>query len=252
MELTRKCPLCEAEISYPNTSMYNRANRENRCCKACSYKKSPACQKRILSYDRNCPKCGKHLTYKVYFTWWWANKHDQPCRSCAKLGKTMPDGFSEKMSSLMRGENNPMYGRHHTQQVKDFISQNNRCNRSKSGQTTSEETREKMRTAKLKWIDEHGSGPAYNPAACAFMDLLKPDYNFQHALNGGEFRVCGYSVDGYDAEKNVVFEYDEPHHFVKKTWELKKRDIARMERIKKELGCTFLRYDERKNVLKEA
>ena len=108
-----------------------------------------------------------------------------------------------------------------------------------------------MRTAKLKWIDEHGSGPAYNPAACAFMDLLKPDYNFQHALNGGEFRVCGYSVDGYDAEKNVVFEYDEPHHFVKKTWELKKRDIARMERIKKELGCTFLRYDERKNVLKE-
>lgn len=145
-----------------------------------------------------------------------------------------------------------MYGHRHTQEVKDFISENNRGNRSKLGQIVTDKSKKRMREAALRRIDCIGAGPSYNPAACAFMDSLKPDYNFQHALNGGEFRVCGYSVDGYDREKNIVFEYDEPHHFEKKLWTLKKRDVKRMDEIKKELGCRFLRYDERKNVLKEA
>ena len=30
---------------------------------------------------------------------------------------------------------------------------------------------------------------------------------------GGGIEICGYKVDGYDKEKNIVFEYDEKHHY---------------------------------------
>jgi NUMOD3 motif len=161
----------------------------------------------------------------------------------------MPPGFAEKISKLVRGKNNPMYGHHHTQEVKDFISKNNTVNKSKLGKITTEESKRKMREAALNRIERLGRCPSYNTEACSYMDSLRPIYNFQHALNGGEFHMCGYSVDGYDKEKILVFEYDEPHHYIKKTWQLKERDIKRMDEIRQKMGCGFLRYDERNNRL---
>ena len=98
-----------------------------------------------------------------------------------------------------------------------------------------------------KWHEENAM------ARSGIAQLIGADAD-EIALSNNTTTGIGAIAMGYpwDKEKNVVFEYDEPHHFIKKTWELKKRDIARMERIKKELGCTFLRYDERKSVLKEA
>lgn len=75
------------------------------------------------------------------------------------------------------------------------------------------------------------------------MDNMRPNYNFQHALNGGEYKVLGYSVDGYDVYKNVVFEYDERRHF-DRIGNLKPDDVERMRLIKNELKCTFLRFNE--------
>ena len=70
----------------------------------------------------------------------------------------------------------------------------------------------------------------------------KNGYNFRHALNGGEYYIkeIGYWVDGYDKEKNVVIEVDEPHHF-KSDGTLQEKDLIRQKEIEDFLKCKFIR-----------
>lgn len=83
----------------------------------------------------------------------------------------------------------------------------------------------------------------FNPDACTIIDEYGAanGYNFQHALNGGEYNVPNtpYRVDGYDFEQNVVIEIDESHHFV--SGNLKPADVERQYIIIKELNCKFIR-----------
>jgi len=92
-----------------------------------------------------------------------------------------------------------------------------------------------------KTIDEWK--PSYNSDACDLIEDYgkKHGYEFQHAENGGEYRIknLGYWVDGYDEEKNVVVEADEPHHY--RNGELRKKDKRRQKQIMNELGCKFIR-----------
>jgi hypothetical protein len=83
--------------------------------------------------------------------------------------------------------------------------------------------------------------PNFNKNACRIIDEYGNEYGyrFQHALNGGEIRVIGYSLDGYDKKKNVVIEYYENAH--KKRW---RRDLIRKRRIVKHLGCKFIELKE--------
>ena len=66
-------------------------------------------------------------------------------------------------------------------------------------------------------------------------------YDFQHAMNGGEFKVPGtrYCVDGYDEARNTVIECDEQHHYI--NGKLRKKDKERQTEIEEILGCKFLR-----------
>jgi len=113
------------------------------------------------------------------------------------------------------------------------------------GKKRSEEIRRKMRLAHIKRVKNVNGQifPAYNPKACAVIEEYgkKHGYNFRHAENGGEFRIkgLGYWVDGYDAEKNVVIEYDEPAHY--QNDKLKEKDIRRQQEIQEHLGCEFIR-----------
>jgi hypothetical protein len=109
------------------------------------------------------------------------------------------------------------------------------------GKYHSKETKQRMREKRLSqftngWV-------AYNPNACARIDEYgkQHGYNFQHAENGGEVRVIGYSVDGYDKDKNVVIEYYEKHHNKPKH---KLRDAQRKRRIIDHLGCKFIELKE--------
>jgi hypothetical protein len=83
--------------------------------------------------------------------------------------------------------------------------------------------------------------PNFNIQACKVIEEYgkENNYNFQHALNGGEFHIkqLGYWVDGYDANKNVVIEYYEKHHTTPK-W--KEKDKKRMENIIEALKCKFI------------
>ena len=119
--------------------------------------------------------------------------------------------------------------------------------------SNSEECKKKHRINYLKRLEENGGvQPFYNINACEVIDEYgkQNGYNFQHGLNGGEVSFIGYFVDGYDKEKNVVFEYDEPPHYNSLN-ELKDKDIKRMANIKKHLNCKFIRYNEKLNEIRE-
>jgi hypothetical protein len=115
----------------------------------------------------------------------------------------------------------------------------------------SELHRERLREAKLNQIKKLGTINNYNLSACKFIDDLnkKFGWSLQHALNGGEVVVTGYCLDGYDREKNIVFEYDESRHNAPSK---KSFDLKRQNRIIDKIHPTmFIRYNERFNTLKD-
>jgi len=110
------------------------------------------------------------------------------------------------------------------------------------------EVRKKMRFAKIKWIENNKNNglpmfPGFNKKACQIIENYGKEngYNFQHAMNGGEYFISelGYWVDGYDKDKNVVIEYYEPFH---------RNQLERDERRKQEiinyLNCDFIEIKE--------
>lgn len=87
--------------------------------------------------------------------------------------------------------------------------------------------------------------PNYNPSPIPILEEKAKELgitDLQHAENGGEFHIkeLGYWVDGYSAEKNIVIEYDEPHH--KHQVE---KDNRREQEIIDYLGCEFIRIAEK-------
>jgi hypothetical protein len=120
------------------------------------------------------------------------------------------------------------------------------------GKARSEETKYKIRLATIRDLQKKGIVGRiknHNPFACKFIDTLNKDrgWNLQHALNGGEVELYGYFVDGYDKEKNIVFEYDEPNHNKSSR---KEKDIIRQNRIINTIKPSlFIRYDEASNKL---
>lgn len=249
MAYTKPCPSCGDILTYPEKYLYNRSIRENRKCRSCASKQVNE-PRRIKSFTRRCPSCNILLEYSVYHTWWWANKYNQVCRTCGHIGKRLSEKTKQKISLATQKEKNPMYGYHHTEVVKSFISNRNKGNKSKSGQVCDADTKMNMRTAAIKRIKIQGTSRSYNPLACDFMDSMK-SYNFIHARNSGdEYRYRGYFADGYDEIKNIWFEYDEPYHFTK-DGTLKHKDVNRMIEILTYLGCRFIRYNEREKLLTE-
>lgn len=112
------------------------------------------------------------------------------------------------------------------------------------GKTHTKETKRKQRISTLNYIhDTKGQvSPRYNKSSISILKSKAIELgitDLQHAENGGEFQVLGYFVDGYSKEKNIVIEYDEPHHF--KNGKLRDKDIQRQKEIEEFLGCKFVR-----------
>lgn len=115
----------------------------------------------------------------------------------------------------------------------------------------SDETKAKMRLVWKNYIEQFGQSMkcGYSKKGCKYIDQLNEKYgwNLQHAENGGEYEFDGYFIDGYDKERNIAFEYDEPHHY-ENVYEniLVERDLYRQNYIIEHLGCEFYRYNEKK------
>ena len=115
--------------------------------------------------------------------------------------------------------------------------------------TKNQRIRRKLR---LEQIKNSFGGINFNKKSLEFINNLnkKFGWNLQHLLNGGEKWIAGYSVDGYDKEKNVVFEYDEKHHYYVVDGTLKPKDIERQQNIINKIHPkSFIRYNERNNKL---
>ena len=121
-----------------------------------------------------------------------------------------------------------------------------------TGRKHTPETKEKMRVSAMNYLKEmkNVTCPRYNINSIQFMNLLNEErgWNLQHAENGGEVEICGYYVDGYDKEKNIVFEYDEPRHYTDiNNSILYEKDIERQNTIIEKLNCEFYRYNVEKD-----
>ena len=112
------------------------------------------------------------------------------------------------------------------------------------------EVKRKIRVATIKNRKKLGLSefkPMYNLAACKIFDQIaeRTGTKIQHGANGGEFHIehLGYWVDGYDKENNIVYEYDEKHHF--RNQKQIDRDLRRQKEIEDYLKCTVIRirYD---------
>jgi len=218
---TKKCPTCYTDMKYTARDGLIKSIKNNCICYQCN------ANKKIVIYDkselcRQCPKCNGIIRYKSMENMRKAIKKLKLCRSCARLGKTLSKQTIEKIVSKTRG------------------------------QKRTEKTRERLRIATLNTLEKLGIPKIYSIRGCDFMDKLniKNICNLQHGRNGGEVKVCGYSVDGYDKEQNIVFEYDEKHHY-DIDGKLKENDIRRMINIINKLQCRFFRYNERTKTLYE-
>lgn len=113
------------------------------------------------------------------------------------------------------------------------------------GRIHTDESKRKMRVAALRHIKQQKgqTSPHYNIKSIPIIEQYGKDngYNFQHAENGGEYHIkdLGYFLDGYDVNKNVVLEIDEPHHFIQGV--LRDKDVQRQNEIESYLGCKFIR-----------
>lgn len=95
-------------------------------------------------------------------------------------------------------------------------------------------------------LNGHQLVPAFNKKACVIFDKIseKQNIHIQHAMNGGEYYISslGYWLDGYDVTNNIVYEYDEKHHFIKGN--LRDKDITRQHEIENFLKCKFIRIKD--------
>jgi len=163
---------------------------------------------------------------------------------CAKMTKLEQKKYksnekyrNKKLKILLYNAKNP------TTETRKKISEAGR------GRKYSTEAKANMRNSYIKRMAEKIGEPIFpnfNPAACKLIEKYgkKHGYNFQHALNGGEFHIkeLGYWVDGYDKNKNVIIEIDERHHF-DSNGNLKEKDIHRQNEIIEHLKCEFIRLE---------
>ena len=191
---------------------------------------------------RNCPQCYKQLIYNRKGN---RDRHERKrsvCSTCCRVGKpTWASLNKTKASQASTGRKHTL-----TSLQKIIDARRNQYPPSK-GKIRSEESKEKMRLSVIRRFERDGIIRSYNPKACDFIDKLNTKFgcHLQHAKNGGEIQMCGFFVDGYDKEKNIIFEYDESHHY-KSDGSLKNKDNNRqMLLINRVKPRRFIRYNEK-------
>ncbi len=278
------CPKCNNNyIFYTTVKGVEYSNKHGVICKKCRNELKK--EKNNIIYKRKCPKCGKELVTKNKY---WNNKsiiNNTPCLSCNARERTFTKSTRKNMRlhhANVSGKNNPFYGKHHSKKtikkLKDIntgvdrmsVEYKNKLRKRMVGKNNpfygkhhskktieklsniSEELRRLRRKNTLSRLKECG-GVMFNRNACVYFDKLSKEkgWNIQHALNGGEIIIDGYSVDGYDMDKNIVIEYDESRHYNIRTGKLKYKDVIRQNRIIKYCRCRFFRYNAKINKLYE-
>lgn len=251
-QFIRICPECGIEVYHTSKSNLNKMNKLNSPCKSCRGKSQRKYQTKTLV--RKCPSCKIQLDYGSIKLYNQAVDRNSCCKRCSKKVPCTEDK-KRKISASNSGIKNGMFGKTHSEEYKKYLSEklkNNPLPKTKNGI-------DKMRISMRKKYAEkficYGyKYPRINPTACQFIEKygIENGYSFQHGMNGGEvyFPEVGAFVDGYDKTRNVVFEYDEKHHF-DSAGGLKEKDLNRMKDLIKNIGCKVIRYNESKKIIQE-
>lgn len=210
----RMCPNCGNDIIYKKEKYLNSAEKNNSKCKSCS-----------ATLNNSNPKTKEKIRNSNI-----GRKHSDETKrkiSISKTGHIVSNETREKISKYNKGKK---LTPEHKEKIRSslmghFVSDETKIKiglKSK-GRYHTKASKDKIRMSVIKVLkDRYGKNifPLYNPKACKIIEEYgkKNGYNFQHALNGGEFHIeeLGYWVDGYDKDKNVVIEYYESHHNNKK------------------------------------
>ena len=268
---SRNCPDCSTELKTKNKYYFKKAVTNNQKCGSCSLKgrKFSDEHKRKLSENHADISGDKNPFY--------GKKHSDEVLS--KLSETLKETYSDptirQKISVARKEyikqnGVPFKGKTHSDETKQIMSElalermkdpANRINKASfpignspwnKGTTGlySSDTLRKMRLAAIERIsiakfNGNQMMPNYNISSISILEEIAKEMgitDLQHAENGGEFFIkeLGYFVDGYSKEKNVILEYDEPHHF-NSDGSLKESDIIRQKEIEEYLKCEFIR-----------
>lgn len=219
-----------------------------------------------IKWTRNCPKCQKLVEYKNKYTYLKSENNNKICGYCSrqKTGiknkdKSRTQGFKENLALKMKDhpslKNNPQRNSKISKKLKgrdtSYIWGNYKketiqcltCNNIVESQKHRSDSHHfcNKKCQKEYYFNNKIWKPKFNPKACSIIEEYGKmnGYNFQHALNGGEYRIkkLNYWVDGYDIEKNIVIEYNEKHHIYPLQ---KEKDKIRRENIIKTLKCKFI------------
>jgi hypothetical protein len=223
------CPKCGRSQKYSCKSVYTVSVKKNKVCINCAKKIDIP----LEGYIRVCKKCGAQQKYSCRRSYLISKKQNTICKTCATKESAK---YIDK--SFMKSD-----------EYRNIMSKSLKSSKIHKKKMSSKEVREKLRVAKLKQIKELGTQTNYNAEACEFINKLNKErnWNLQHALNGGEIRIGGYSLDGYDKEKNIIFEYDERKHEIKT---IKEKDKVREQIIIQKINPKiFIRYSEKNNRL---
>lgn len=184
-------------------------------------------------WKRVCPKCGKDILYISKRGFVLATRNDSWCHSCWCIERE-----KKKDKSL--------YTRPEVLQKISTSLKIVRKDVTKYGDAFKEKCRKNRAIQLQKGI---GGEVNYNPVACSFIDKLNMEngWNLVHALSGGEKMVEGFFLDGYDEQRKIAFEYDEPKHHT--LGQIKKDTIKKNVVMKYLSPVEFWRYDEKNKTL---
>jgi hypothetical protein len=212
----KTCPSCSREMSYGQRSHLLYSLRKNLSCGSCTHKGKNHC-----NFGKTSGMKGKHHSIET------RNKISFRVKGINHL------------SYGKLGSNNPQFG------IKRSIETRNKISKGNKGKKRTDEHKQRYREIALNYVKKFKVYGKYNPLACKIFDEINNvlGWNIQHSLNGGEFQIGGYSLDGYDKQQNIAIEYDEKYHFSPAQLE---RDIIRQARIIQLLNCKFYRipYDK--------
>jgi len=226
--LTKFCELCSKQFEYKDKVINkNRKFCSGFCARSHNGKKNAGrthseewiCWAKKTFSGKNNPFYGKHHTEKTLKR--LSALRRIPCQEHVKKL------FSEKYS----GAGNPFYGKSHTTETIDKLK-----SIANSPEGRAIRRRNIINLNKKRFI------PNYNTDGCNLFEQINKELGWHglHAENGGEYYIeeLGYWVDYYEPNLNIVIEYDEPGHNLKKQ---QISDVQRENAIKEYLGCKFYR-----------
>jgi len=216
-------------------------NSDNKWCKRC-----PSCNNTVVGKTGNMNT--KHeMAYSI--------TQNKICHSCIKLGKpTWASLNRQEFGSMIAGKNHPMYGKHHTEEMKQAqrkrytgrtLSDTHKNNMSIGAKTAwqNPEIRENYINSliRTKWLKVRCDGGQVDLINKWNRLGFKFDINYQVK--------CGnnlYYIDGYDASNNIVIEYDSHYHNKPNQ---QKKDKIRQDNIISYLSPKkFWRYNKKTGV----